>query len=167
MNMCINIDFISKNWDKITTIFFAGLSAFFAGITVILTYLNYKRDNSKIKASVSRGLLSYPGILFDCMICRITNIGRRQVTINQVYFSLDNKKNLFFLDNCEFIANAGIRFPFKLSERESADIDFIIEKVKLSLNENKSKLQSICFRDSTDKVYKIKIKNKKWKDLYK
>lgn len=161
------MEFIQNNWDKIITIFFAGLSALFAFITVCLMYLDYKRDNPKIKARVSRGFLTYTdGNLVDCMICGITNHGRRAVSISQIYFSVKGGGSLVFLDNCNMIA-VPVNLPFLLSESKNKDVYFYLEEVKSSIKQNNKKLEAVCFKDETGKTYKAKIKKRKWKDLYK
>ena len=50
-------EFILKYWNELATIFFAGLSSIFAFLTILILFLEYRRDNAKVKVSMNRGIV--------------------------------------------------------------------------------------------------------------
>jgi hypothetical protein len=160
------MEFILKNWDKITTIIFAALSAIFAGITVWLTYLSYKRDNPKVIVKANRGFLTYTsGSLRECIICSITNHGRRSIKVKNIYFSTESGANMFFPSTCEILISDR-QLPLQLAEATTAQFFIDINGLKIALSENKAKIKALCFSDELDKVYSYRLKKRHWKDLY-
>lgn len=160
-------NFLLINWDKITTLMFAFLATVFAGITVWLTFLSYTRDNPKIIVKVSRGFLTLTNDrLIDCVVCRITNHGRRSITVNQIFLSLKNNETMIFLPDNEILIDSGKQLPLDLSESSSADFYLLLNNLAVTLKEKHKRIQAVCFRDDTGKIYKYKIKKKYWGELF-
>jgi hypothetical protein len=161
-------DFLSMNWDKITTIFFAGMSAIFAGLSFFILCLEYKRNNPNIVVKMNYSFVDFNGSLIDCISCAVINRGRRPVKIKGFNFLCKNKKSLFFLptDHSAFIGGYP-KFPQTLGEGES--YDFIMRFAALIdvVAEQQANIEFLSFSDSADNTYRYKIKKKHWQKLFK
>lgn len=95
----MSVDFIIDNWDKIMVILFAGLSTIFAGLSFLVLYLEFRRNNPKIKVKLNRSIAFFNDENIDFMTCKIVNKGRRPIIIKSFHFPLSDGTSLFFNPN--------------------------------------------------------------------
>ncbi len=153
------------NWDKISTIFFAFLSAFFAGLSAYILWMEYKRNNPKIIVKMTKTKTLEDVDYFETINCSIINKGRRSIKITRCFFLLKDGSKFPFLSICPMSTiGTSPNFPQILNETEKFEFNFSFESLQRITKELTSKIAYLCFTDSTDIIYKYKIKKKYWKD---
>lgn len=154
------------NWDKISTIFFAFLSATFAGLSAYILCLEYKRNNPKIVVKMNRAILSQGSFVTDIINCSILNKGRRPTTITGYYFLLKDSQKFFYpLGEPMAIFGTDPRFPQTLNESEKYDFNITHSSLKTAIQNLPAPITHLCFHDTSDNIYKYKLKKKYWKEL--
>lgn len=160
------MDFIITNWDKVMTIFFAGLSAIFAGLSFAVLVFEYKRNNPKIVVKMNRSFANFGGKLIECVTCNIVNKGRRPIRIDRFFFSLKNGQNLmFFPSNNDAFITGYPEFPQDLNEMSSFSFSIYRDAILEAIADVPYPIHSLCFADAADNVYSYKLKKKYWGDL--
>lgn len=159
--------YLIDNWDKVSTIFFAFLSAIFAGLSALILWLEYKRNNPKIAINMYKETSIQDAFPIETITCSITNKGRRPIKIKSFYFLLNNYKKSHFPAGQPM---APFGEPHKLTqtlnETEKYEFKFRLDSLKKSLQKTET-ITHLCFTDTADNVYKYRLKKKYWKDLIK
>lgn len=161
-------NFLVSNWDKVMTIAFAGLSAVFAGLSFLVIWREYKRNNANIIVKMNQGLAGYDPQPF--ISCNAVNSGRRPITITGFRFLLKDKSSIFFheaLKNGEAFIMPPPKLPLVLEETEKIEVMLHQSALEEAVNNNESRLDSLVFSDSVGNEHKYKISPKKWKNLFK
>ena len=141
------IEIVITYWDKIFTVFFAGLSAIFAGISAWLLGLEYRRNNPKIVVKMNLAFLDISGRLEDMVVFSIENHGRRTVSISSWYLEDDNKRSMFLFEGSDiFFQN--VNFPRELSEQQTIKVQCYTQILREAVKERGFKIQRICFSDA-------------------
>lgn len=160
------MNWLVSNWDKVTTIIFAGLSAVFAGLSFVVLYLEYRRNNPNISVKVTRGILCLPQATDQCLNGTILNKGRRPVIMTRLTFLMSNGEHLHFFPGSTAFVEGFPNFPVTLGEMESFTVSIYQDALIEAKTENMLGLRAICFYDTADNLYECKLKRKSWKELY-
>ena len=162
------MDNFLENWDKYATIVFAGLSAIFAGLSFLVIYLDYKRNNPRVEVKMTRAFANLPQGLIDCVNCSVLNKGRRPVKIRRFYFLLkDGQTLVFFPNNHSDFLMGYPEFPTTLDETEIMEFTIYLSSLKEAIKDLPASVSSLCFQDTADKIYKYNLRKKHWSDLIK
>lgn len=160
------MDWLTLNWDKVITIFFAGLSAVFAGLSFVVLFLDYRRNNPRISVNISRAILSSPSATVHCLNGTIVNKGRRPILLTRITFLMSNGEHLHFLPGSPAFVEGFPNFPVTLGEMESFNVVIYADALIEAKNDQQLGLRAICFHDTVDNIYQKKLKRKTWKELY-
>jgi len=161
------INFFTMHWDKIMTILFAGLSAVFAGLSFLVIWLDYRRNNPKVIVKMSHAFANFGGNMVHCVNCSILNKGRRPIKIQRFNFSLKNGETLFYFPNNNSAFPTGFpQFPQELNEMDRFEFLIYLEALVHDLQITPVNVDSLCFADTADNIYSYKIKKKHWRELF-
>jgi len=155
------ITYLKAHWQ-----FFAA----FAGVIVSLlgVYLTEKevhRNVAKVKLGISRAVLQLgTGQIVHLVNCRISNHGRRPITVNHVYFETRNGLGLHFPFPQAFLQNSN-GLPKRIEENESHDVGIYKDAIVEAIHREQTGLVALCFTDALGKDYRLKLKKKYWRDL--
>ena len=160
--------FIIQHWDKIMIIFFAGLSAIFAGFSFLVLWLEYKRNSPNIEVKMNSALMRSDGGLIEYVNCSAVNKGRRPINITGFHFLLKNKQR-FFLNphNTSSFLIKKPEFPQILNEMDIIEFSILLSDLAEGFRDAPSKVKALCFRDTTNKIHKFKIRKKYWNNFFK
>lgn len=158
------IQFITQNWDKILTVVFACLSAIFAGISSWLLWLEYLRNNPKIKVSMQNlifGWNTLPSMLREWVNLRIENHWRRKVLISSWHFETSDWRQFFLLSwSNVFFQEPDL--PIHLEEQGCFEIKLYTNFLKNAIKEKEVSLKKLCFRDAIGNIYSYELSKKYW-----
>lgn len=151
------IDTIMKyeNWDEIATVSLA----LWGSIVSTLIYLN---DRPKISVGMARGF-TVPQ-MDNSIALSIRNSGRRPITVSNITFETDQKKDkkfLFPFPNQYW----DYKLPMKLDENEEITQNIPYEIIKNTAEEEGVNVEYLIFKDSIGKEYKYKLSWRVWGDL--
>lgn len=149
------------------TIFFAGLSAVFAGFSFLVIYLDYKRNNAKAEIKMNRVIAFFGSDHVEYANCSIVNKGRRPIKITGFHFLLSDNQALFILPTVDspFLMN-NPQFPEVLNEMDRMEFSIRMEYLKMAFSEASAKVSYLCFRDTTDKIHRFRIQKKNWSEFF-
>lgn len=160
------MDWLTDNWDKITTVFFAALSAVFAGLSFVVLFLDYRRNNAKVSVSIQRAVLRLPEAIAHCLNATILNKGRRPVIITGLTFLMSNGEHLQFLSTSSAFVEGYPVFPITLGEMESFSVTAYEDALESAKVENQLGIRAVCFKDTAGNIYQCKLRKKVWRELY-
>jgi len=135
----------------------AWYGAILATFSVVIAFLNYLRDKTKVKVKLSQGFLSYGDHLGDDVqiFIEAINIGRRPVTLNGAGLALKNGRQVII------IRPEAVNFPYELQEGKSIQVWVDKNYVFQEVTKEKTKVTYAWYRDATGKTYetRFRIKN--------
>jgi hypothetical protein len=134
----------------------AWYGAIIATLSIILAFLNYFRDRTKIKVKISQGFFAYGDHLGRevNVFIEAMNIGRRPVTLTGAGLTLKNGKQMFV------IRPELISFPYELQEGKSVQVSLNKNEIFQEAKKENSKISYAWYRVATDKIYKAKFRMK-------
>lgn len=157
------IDLILKNCDKILTIFFAWLSAVFAGISAWLLWLEYRRNNAIVKTRMNFAVFSDAWNSHRLIIFRLENHGRRKIIFSDFYFLTSIWESIRFLETSDIFFAWRPHFPVELNEQDFFDVKIAQDNFFNYLLEEGKEIDAVYFLDTVwnHYVYKLSKENKK------
>jgi len=134
----------------------AWYGAIIATFSIILAFLNYFRDRTKIKVKISQGFFTYGNNLGKevNIFIEAMNVGRHPVTLTGAGLTLKNGKQMFV------IRPELISFPYELQEGKSVQVSLDRNETFQEAEKENSKISYAWYRVATDKVYKAKFRMK-------
>ena len=148
-----------------TQLFAAIVGALFGLIPFI--YLIWK-DRPIIKVKVSQSLVPINhlgGKVRNGLTIKVSNTGRRQVTISDVFLKFKNGETMIFPNDALFVD--GRRLPKTLTESTSHTVIILTGDLAQGILKKQEYPVEACYRSVTDKVYKCKISKKFWDNIFK
>ena len=157
------IDLIFKNWDKILTIFFAWLSAVFAGISAWLLWLEYRRNNASVKIRMNFAVFSDSWNSHRLIIFRLENHGRRKVVFSDFYFLTSTWESICFFETSNIFFTWRPHFPVELNEQDFFEVKVSQDSFCNYLLEERKQIDAVYFLDAVWNryTYNLSKENKK------
>lgn len=163
----MEIDFFINHWDKILVIIFAFLSAFFAWLSFLVIFAEYKRNNPCIKVLMNRSIIPFWDNMKEYIGCTIVNKWRRSIKIKGIKFILSKGNTLFFAnDDWNTFLQGFPDFPIQLNESDSFETFITKEVLEKEFRKSNFEVKYLCFYDTIDNLYKFRIKKKYWREFF-
>jgi hypothetical protein len=150
-------------WD--TQLFAVVLGALLGLLPFI--YLVWK-DRPIIKVEVSQALIPFDGLggrLSNGLTIKISNSGRRQITLQGVFLVFKSGETLIFPKDNLFVG--GSRLPVTLTENTSHEVIILSGDLAKPVHKKQEYPIAACYRSATGRVYKCKMKTKFWDNIFK
>jgi len=132
----------------------AWYGAVTATVGIILSFLNYLRDRSRVKVKLSTAFLAFGSNLSEEFLCiEAVNFGRRAITLVGVGAFLGKKINAVITKP------TGLVLPCELGEGKSVSAFTDKREFLNNIHENggnKDAIKYFWFKDATGRIYKTR-----------
>lgn len=135
-----------------------------AAIGLVPSFYLLFKDRPSIKVEIGYSLFKQTKIRSGIWV-KISNSGRRPITITSIFLEFDDGETLVFLDNSLFVGGSDL--PKIIDEGGAHTVTIRAGEIAFEINKKGKYPALACYRSATGRVYKCKMSKKFWDTFFK